>query len=911
MTDSKEMIVQTDPVDTAKCPHCGTLNSVEGLRAFSKVQCGSCGKAFEVPAMFGHFRLLKLLGHGGMGGVYLGHDEVLDRDTAIKVMQKSYGDNPSFVERFQREAQAAAKLNHPNIAQIYTFGQEKGQPYIAMEFVNGGALDKQMEKSPGKLDVAYVMRVGQQIAAGLSVAAAAGLVHGDVKPENILFSNDGTAKLVDFGLAAMQAESGEIWGTPYYISPEKCKKQKIDFRADMFSLGATLYHAIAGVPPFEGKDSTEVVKARFHGTVKKPSEIRPDVPPEVDAIILRMLAVDPARRHPTYDSLQGDISRFLAKAGPVKDPARPALKIKLKPRVGSQTAFRQPQQGQPEQAPAQAPSIGLSAAEIAVSRARAALDGTDGSARPKGQMNIGAIVAAVVLGVIGVIAIVAVLLWWYVKSTEAANRENVKVDPAELVRAREKAVKSIEGNLANAEKYEKEVSKLCDPAIKLVCDVTADVKALLEPKVRDAVKLIPAPPPALVKSIEESLPEAERKKVEKERAKQPKPVKKVKEVDAAAPEDGGMPEEEKDDKAGQTVPGVEGAVDGFYPPSIPKLEELWRDAYICSNAIVRTRTRIKELESFRTKLNAMSGSSEREVEAMVALASDLSAEIDKIKAMQEIQDARKKAGVIKSKAPATFKAIRREVNKHKEELASAALAVKNAESEKEQKERLEREHRKQVAKELEEIAQAYKPLEQNVLKKNQFDAAEMQLKLLETKVKTIEGKRRLREMIECVGLLRDFKAYLVKESKGVQVRNRRFEGNTAKIEQYTITNATATAVTFVTPGVLKGETSRIVTWNWERVYANAMMMGDLINAIVRPGREKKNLNLKSWSNHMMAAAITLRIHFWDTEKSAANFAMNLIATAVKEFHPCQSKVDIFFPELKGQKLIKKGPDEAD
>ena len=146
----------------------------------------------------------------------------------------------------------------------------------------------------------------------------------------VLFDADGNAKLVDFGLAAMQGESNEIWGTPYYISPEKVRRQKIDYRADIYSLGGTLYHALTGVAPFEGEDATEVVKARFNGPPKKPSEVRPDLPPEVDPIIMRMLEVEPSMRYPTYQSLLGDFKRFLSKAGPAKTSKMTSPKVKIK-----------------------------------------------------------------------------------------------------------------------------------------------------------------------------------------------------------------------------------------------------------------------------------------------------------------------------------------------------------------------------------------------------------------------------------------------------------------------------------------------------------------------------------------------------------------------------------------------------
>ena len=310
--------ILTDPVDSAACPKCGAMLDVKGLPPFSVVQCPTCQFEFQVPARFGTFMLLQLLGAGGMGGVYRARDEGLNREVAIKVMLKSLGDDPQFVETFQREAQAAARLNHRHIAQIYSFGQEKGQPYIAMELVSGGSLDKMMNEQ-GPLDPTTVIHVGAQIAEGLSVAADAGMVHGDVKPENILFDGDKNAKLVDFGLSAMQSGPGnDVWGTPYYIAPEKVRRQKSDYRSDIYSLGGTLYHAITGVPPFEGEDATAVVKARFDGPPKPMGEIRQGVPKEVEEMVARMLSVEPQTRFPTYGSLLGDMKRYLAKAGPVK-----------------------------------------------------------------------------------------------------------------------------------------------------------------------------------------------------------------------------------------------------------------------------------------------------------------------------------------------------------------------------------------------------------------------------------------------------------------------------------------------------------------------------------------------------------------------------------------------------------------
>ena len=408
----------------------------------------------KTPADFGHFLLEKELGHGGMGGVYLARDKMLDRKVGIKVMLKSLGADPKFVERFQREAQAAARLNHPNIAQIYSFGQEQGMPYIAMELVPGGSLDKEMERNPGTLDVAYVMRVGQQVADALALAAESGLVHGDVKPENVLFDTDGNAKLVDFGLAAMQGDSDEIWGTPFYISPEKVRRQKIDYRADIYSLGGTLYHVLTGVPPFDGPDPTAVVKARFNGPPKLPSEIRPDIPPEVDAIIMRMLELEPSMRYPTYQSLLGDFKRYLAKAGPSKTGKTAGPKLKFK---GSKPKLSVPATGgaSPEaDVPELQPVDSLDAPET------------------KKPMSVGAMVGMVVGGIVLVVLLVVGALLWYVSSThEAEKQQNTQQIADRQHKARQSIQKTVKQVQEDCAAFHKDVQKGDEAVAKAVRDI--------------------------------------------------------------------------------------------------------------------------------------------------------------------------------------------------------------------------------------------------------------------------------------------------------------------------------------------------------------------------------------------------------------------------------------------------------
>lgn len=312
MSNNAPLVILTDRVSEMKCTLCGCLIDVSELEPFTEIECPDCGHIESVPAHFGPFLLLNLIGSGGMGAVYRAQDPVLGRFVAIKVMLQSLGADEKFVADFKREAQAIARLNHPNIVQIYSFGQEKGQPYIVMEFVGGGRLDKMIEggKSISQL---LAMQIGRDISEGLAAAEEAGLLHGDIKPENILFDDRMKAKLVDFGLAGLvkRQDTEGLWGTPYYVSPEKVLRKKVDIRADIYGLGATLYHALAGRPPFEGNTPVEVIKVRLHNDPIPLHDVVSNIHPTVSRIISRMLAREPARRYPTYLSLISDFKKAI------------------------------------------------------------------------------------------------------------------------------------------------------------------------------------------------------------------------------------------------------------------------------------------------------------------------------------------------------------------------------------------------------------------------------------------------------------------------------------------------------------------------------------------------------------------------------------------------------------------------
>ncbi len=296
------------------CAKCSQPLDTFSEEPFTLIHCPSCGAEMRVPARFANFILLEQLGKGGMGSVYKAYDETLGRTVALKVMQQSIGQDRIFVEQFLQEARALAAINNPHIVQIYSYGEENGQPYIVMELIDGGRLDHIHEKQKA-LDEIFVLQTAQQIIRGLQAANAAGMTHGDIKPANILFDRAGSAKVTDFGLARFKGEKpkpGEIWGTPYYVAPEVVRGQAPNAPSDIYSLGGTLYHLLTGEPPFNGETVTDTVLLRFKEPAPDPREFKPSISAKTVAILLRMLQMDPFARYPTYESLLKDISDSLA-----------------------------------------------------------------------------------------------------------------------------------------------------------------------------------------------------------------------------------------------------------------------------------------------------------------------------------------------------------------------------------------------------------------------------------------------------------------------------------------------------------------------------------------------------------------------------------------------------------------------
>lgn len=299
--------------DLIACAKCNQPIDTTQFTPFSQIHCPFCGHTMKVPARFANFILIDQLGKGGMGAVYKAFDETLNRTVALKVMQQSIGQDRAFVEQFLQEARALAAINNPHIVQIYSYGEENGQPYIVMELVDGGRLDHIHDKLK-VLDEVFVLQMAQQVIRGLQAANAAGMTHGDIKPANILFDKAGNAKVADFGLARFKGEKpkpGEVWGTPYYVAPEVVKGQAPNAGSDIYSLGGTLYHVLTGEPPFNGETITDTVLLRFKEPAPDPRTFRPSIHPKTAAILLRMLEMDPFARYPTYESLLKDVTDIL------------------------------------------------------------------------------------------------------------------------------------------------------------------------------------------------------------------------------------------------------------------------------------------------------------------------------------------------------------------------------------------------------------------------------------------------------------------------------------------------------------------------------------------------------------------------------------------------------------------------
>jgi serine/threonine protein kinase len=313
------------------CTNCASLLDVGDLEPFAKVHCPICGTAIRARTQLKNFTLVEVLGAGGMGAVYKALDTHLDRMVALKVVRKEYSADAEYLAKFEREARITASVNHPHVVKVYSFGSDHGLFYIAMELVDKGSLDDLMNLQ-GRVAEIQALGVGIQVAQGLEAAHQKGLIHRDVKPGNILFAGAKTAKIVDFGLALLAEheaeERGEVWGTPYYVAPEKLDHLPEDFRSDMYSLGGTLFHAIAGRPPFEADTASTVALKHLKSKAVSLQAFAPDVTSATAYVINRTLSKDPDQRYQSYaeliEHLEYARGQLLANA---EGPRRPKQRV--------------------------------------------------------------------------------------------------------------------------------------------------------------------------------------------------------------------------------------------------------------------------------------------------------------------------------------------------------------------------------------------------------------------------------------------------------------------------------------------------------------------------------------------------------------------------------------------------------
>jgi eukaryotic-like serine/threonine-protein kinase len=278
----------------------------------------------------GRYELEELVGSGGMSSVFRAHDLQLDRRVAIKILHERYLDDPEYVERFRREARAVAQLSHPNIVTVIDRGVEEGRQYIVFEHVDGENL-KELVVRNGRLPVRHAVELALAVADGLAFAHARGLVHRDVKPQNVLLSREGEVKVTDFGIARSLdvehgvTQTGTVLGTGEYLAPEQASGRPVSAATDVYSLGVVLWELLTGDVPFSGESFVAVALRHVNEPPPRLRDQRPDVPPRLEAAVERALAKDPARRFPTMAAFASELRACLAElergAAPEDDAA--------------------------------------------------------------------------------------------------------------------------------------------------------------------------------------------------------------------------------------------------------------------------------------------------------------------------------------------------------------------------------------------------------------------------------------------------------------------------------------------------------------------------------------------------------------------------------------------------------------
>ena len=292
-----------------KPPH---SSRVENSQAMSEAATGSPG-ALIGTVLSGRYRLESKLGSGGMSTVYLARDETLERWVAVKVLHREISDQPDQIERFRREARAVAQLSHPNVVAVIDAGEDGGHPYIVFEYVDGETLKQRIDAQSGRLPLDEATAYAIEIGRGLAAAHAAGIVHRDVKPQNVLIDAEGRAKVTDFGIArSLESDgltkTGRVLGTTDYVSPEQAMGQDVDARSDIYSLGVVLYEMLTGEVPVQGRNRRRRGdEARQRADARRAERRRRDVSSALAAVVERSTAKEPEKRYRDMNEMLADL----------------------------------------------------------------------------------------------------------------------------------------------------------------------------------------------------------------------------------------------------------------------------------------------------------------------------------------------------------------------------------------------------------------------------------------------------------------------------------------------------------------------------------------------------------------------------------------------------------------------------
>ena len=852
----------------------------------------------------GNFMLERELGRGGMGGVYMGRDKMLDRPVAVKVMLKEYGSDPEFVEKFKREAQAVARLIHPNIAQVYSYGFSEGMPYIVMELVAGGSLEGLMKTKGAEIDIPRVMKICEQVAQALRCAADQGLVHGDVKPENVLLDANGNAKLVDFGLAAMQKETDEIWGTPYYIAPEKVRKQPVDYRADMYALGGTLYHALTGVPPFDGEDAIAVVKKRFQGPPKKPSELRPGITPQIDALVMTMLADDPKDRFPSFEALLEEFKKVMATGLSLTSPipsvtadAKPAgtTTTRTKKLVMKKKTFKVKPAGE------DVPELddGAPAALPAHHHPPKKIDAGDDEEEGGG---LGLKVVGVVVGVIALIgAVVGGLVWYQV----AAEKARVREEQAQIARGfsdtksalrhmREAAVafgENFESFAAEAvadcqrptdqlrkilsERYAQSVIDQLQPppTAELLAAIAATNAPAAAP---DAGSLPPGMDAATASNMVAAVAGAMTQMAEAMAGAMTQAVGEMAGAMTSVEPAADAPKVDADGKSTE-VPAVVGDING-----------LWEKAYQCQACAIRIGQAITTLLADIDQALATTGDDRATMDRLVARNNELKDRYESIKASKDVETVQKNKGIINGRSK---KLIDQTVRRLREEAAEAARKKAKDEADAAEKARLAAIAEAKAAKVQAEVEGAKAKFEGLAAGRTfallDWKSARRQLETAQGECETPEGELAYKAEIRKVAAMEAVQTVL-----GRNLKNYTFAKG--KLKGFTVTKTTASNLYYV-----KKAGGKETELSWVKFYRDQhTSFNEVLNKFVKNGRINGNpkLSLKDWGEAMVGAALTMRLVCSD-DPSAAAFGDVLIKDAVKAYPDLIKQAKDVFPDI--------------